>query len=622
MSRRTGSAPPAIAREPNARRRRAEVERLPLPVALLLLLPSLALGEPPRVDATVDRRELGQDELLRLSIRVEGSDLPTQLDPPGKPFDFEIVGRSQSQQTSMTFQGGRIQATHAFTWELGLAPRRTGTLTVPPFVVTVGAAKQETAPIQVKVLPAGSRPRGSGQAPARAGPPGGTWRGWERDLRLEVQLDRRRPWLGQQVTASVYLVSPVGVLRMDGFKPPSYDGFWAETLDVPQRLEPERRVVNGVPLRAFLLQRIALFPTRAGKLVIAPFQADVTVQLLSGNRLFSPFSRVEQVHRASAPVELDVQPLPAGAPAGFESVNVGSLALEVAPSERSIPAGEPLAVRVTARGEGNVRAWGLPPLPPIAGTRRYEPTTSDALKPSRGRIAGSRTVETLLVPDRPGELVIPPLAWPWFDAKAGRYQVARTPELRVTVTPRAGMPAAPAGAALAELRPIRAGEPLRKAGPPPWRRAPFAALLLLPPLAFAGLALSERLRERARIDAPARRVRGAVRASRRRLAAAERRLRGGDAAGFVAEVERALAGYAADKLGRPVTGLTRDALAQALTGAGAHPPAVRALLSALDGCDAARYGGAAAAEPLLDAAAGALAILEDGDWKRGTEAGS
>jgi hypothetical protein len=123
------------------------------------------------------------------------------------------------------------------------------------------------------------------------------------------------------------------------------------------------------------------------------------------------------------------------------------------------------------------------------------------------------------------------------------------------------------------------------------------------------------------MDAPARRLRGAVRAGRRRLAGAERRLRGGDPAAFVAEVERALTGYAADKLGRPVTGLTRDALAQALSGAGAHPPAVRALLSALDGCDAARYGGAAASEPLLDAAADALALLEEGDWMRSAEAG-
>ena len=132
---------------------------------------------------------------------------------------------------------------------------------------------------------------------------------------------------------------------------------------------------------------------------------------------------------------------------------------------------------------------------------------------------------------------------------------------------------------------------------------------------FGALLTSDRLRDRAQADAPARRVRGAVRVARRKLASAERRLRAGDGAGFVAELERALTGYAADKLGRPVTGLTRGELATALATGGAHPPAVRALLGVLDGCDAARFGGAAPGAPLLDRAVEAMALLEEGDWR-------
>lgn len=605
MSRRTGRAGLAI-------------------VAASATLAALAAGaarasDDLRIEASVDRRELAQDEVLKLTVRVEGSDLPTGLEPPAQPFDFEIVGRSQSQQTSVTFQGGAVQAVHAVTWELGLVPRRAGQLTVPPFTVSFNADQRQTPAIPVKVVAAGSRPRAAPQprpAPSQPPPPGATWRGWERDLRVEVQVDRRNPWLGQQVTASVYLVSPVGVLRMDGFKPPPYDGFWAEQLELPKPIQAERRVVNGNPLLYFLVQRVALFPTRAGRLVLEPFQLDATVQVLSGNRLFDPFRSVEQVRRRSAPVELDVRPLPPGAPPGFESVNVGALALEVAPSEKAIPAGEPLAIRVTARGEGNVRAWSLPRLPPVAGSRRFDPTSSEQLRPANGRVAGSRTLETLLVAERPGELVIPAVEWPWFDVKAGCYQVARSPELRIPVTGEGVvLPSSPAAALTAALRPIRSGERLGKAGEPPWRRPLFALLLLVPPGGLSWLLLSDRLRERSRRDAPARRRRGAVRAARRRLAAAERRLRAGDAAGFATEAERALMGYAGDKLGRPVGGLTRDALAAALGDAGAHPPALRALLAALDECDAARFGGAAPGTPQLDRAAEAMALLEEGDWR-------
>jgi hypothetical protein len=589
-------------------------------LALALALPALAVAasgsSEARVTATVDRTELASDERLRLTVRVESETVPSKLDLPAG-FDFDVVGRSQSHQSSVTFAGGRMQARHAVEWELTLAPRREGKLAIPPLTVTVGGERLQTGAIAVTVLPGGSRPRAA-PPPPPGHSPGAGWRGWERDLWLEVQVDKRSPWLGEQVTASIFLVSPVGVTGIDGFKPPAYDGFWAESLEVPRPIEPTLRVVRGIPLRAFLIQRVALFPTRAGMAVIEPFQIDATVQVLSGNRLFDPFRSVEQVRRRSATVELDVRPLPAGAPAGFDGVNVGTLSLELTPSERTVPAGEPLALRVTARGEGNVRAWALPPLPPIAGTRRYDPTSSEELKPARGRIAGSRTVETLVIPERPGELVIPPLAWPWFDPKTGRFQVARTPELRIPVSAGAGLPA-PAGRDLAaELRPIREGG-LARTGRPPWSGPLFALLLLLPPSGFAALLLSARLRERAALHAPARRVRGAARAARKRLATAERRLRAGDSAGFVSELERSLSGYAGDKLGRSVSGLRRPELSAALASAGAHPPAIAALLAALDGCDATRFGGAAAGAPLLDAAAEAMARLEESDWSPGGE---
>jgi hypothetical protein len=63
-------------------------------------------------------------------------------------------------------------------------------------------------------------------------------------------------------------------------------------------------------------------------------------------------------------------------------------------------------------------------------------------------------------------------------------------------------------------------------------------------------------------------------------------------------------------------GLTREALARELSRAGAHPPATRALLQALDVVDLARYGaGRAKGEEVLAAAERALSALEEADWQ-------
>jgi hypothetical protein len=608
--------------------RRSPGERRALALALLAAacaaLPARALAAAPeaRVEARADRTTLAEDELLVLTVRVEGPEAPSAVDLGEDRLPFEIVSRSQGRQTTFSFGSGIPNLRSAVVLTLQLRPRRAGVLEIPPIVATVKGRRVASAPIRVTVTPPGT-----GTGPPAAAPPGApgpdpapdrrggsAWRGWERDLALRVEVDRREPFLGEQVTASIWLLSPVGVVAYEGYRPPMYAGFWAEELETPQKLAWQTRTVNGIPVRAYLVQRVALFPTRAGPAEIGPYQLDLAVRLGTDSP-FDLFPEVRRVRRQSAPISLAVKPLPAGAPAGFDGVNVGAFELEATASEARVAAGQPVAIRVTARGEGNLRALSLPPVPAVPGARRFEPTGSEDVAPRGLRLAGSRTVETVLVPERAGALVVPALAWPVFDPRTGKYAVLRTSELRVEVAegPAAPAAAAPEDPVVAALRPVRAETTLAPRAPPPWRSLPFAAATLLAPLAFAILAGWTAARERAQAAAPERRARSAGRRARRALAEARRRLDGGDATGAVEAARRALAGWAADRLGRPAAGLTRDALAAELVRAGAPRGGVLALGAALDACDAARFGGAAAPEDVVALAERAIDALEGGE---------
>ncbi|HEX9401630.1 MAG TPA: BatD family protein [Anaeromyxobacter sp.] len=445
-------------------------------------------------------------------------------------------------------------------------------------------------------------------SPARAGDR--AWHGWERDLRLELEVDRREVFLGEQVTAAVWLLSPLGLVDYSGYRPPLLDGFWAEELETPRRLAWQVRRVGGVPLRAYLVQRLALFPTRAGDTVLGSFELDAAVRVGSDEPSESS-ADVRRVHRRSTPVALTVKPLPEGAPAGFVSVNVGSFALEASAAEPRVRAGELVAIRVSASGEGNLRALSLPPLPAIGDARAFEPTESEALRGKGTRLAGTRTRETVLVPEREGTLVVPPLAWPCFDPRSGRYEVLRTAEVRVEVlpSPAAEAPAPAADPLAAALRPVRTDGRLGPRPAAPWRGTAFAAVGAVPPLLFGAFALAGAARRRARAAGPERRALRAGRTARRTLRAARRRLGAGNPAGALALAERALAGFASDRLGRPVGGLTRAALGAALSDARARPGGARALAAALDACDAARFGGGAP-DAALALAEEALAALD------------
>jgi hypothetical protein len=591
MPRRTGSALAAIG-------------------ALLAALPAPARAEA-WIELTAERNAVAMGETVDVEIRVEAETRPDE--PTLEPAEaFEVVSRAQSRETSFSLGGGAgVRLRQVVVTRLALAPRREGTVRLTA-VTGVKGVRRSSAPVEIRVLPAGAAPPAPSSPPGLASRGAPAFRGWEKDLALEVQLDRREAWLGEQVIASIWLFAPLGVAAYDRVDPPRWDGFWVEELETPRTLRYEVRKVNGIPTRAYLIQRVALFPTRAGDLRIPAAEVDVAVRL--GGSPLDPFADVQRVRRRSAPLTLKVRPLPPGAPDGFRSVNVGRFALEVAAVPPRAVAGQAVAVRVTASGDGNVRALALPGLPGIAGARAFEPTTSEQVAPARGRVAGSRTVETMLVPARAGELLVPALAWPWFDPRKGRFEIARTAALRIPIDPGAPEAApAPAPDPLEALRPIRADLDLAPAGrPAPWRGPLLALALLVPPAVFAGLVLRDRLRRRT--PSAARREHAAARAAGRAIAAARRRLEAGDPAGALAAAERALLGYAADRLGLPVFGLTRAELLAALEAKGAHPPARHALAAALEASDAARFGGGGAAAPVLELAERAVAALGEAGW--------
>jgi hypothetical protein len=601
-------------------------------LAAWLCLPTAAVAAGISIQASLDREEVTLDELLTLEIRVESEETPT-VSLPGQGFDFEVVSRGSSRSTAINMGSGGVKVQNTFTFQFGLRPRKAGDLTIPAVEVVAGGARGETQPLSVKVLPAGapgSRPPGGQRGPPVAGfpalpgfPGGGggqgggsrAWHGWERDLQLSVEVDRTEVFLGEQVTASVWVLSPVGVAETGNYKPPAYDGFWTEQLELPKEPVQQVRKKDGLPLRAYLLQRLALFPTRAGALELGAHDIDLLVRVAS-NDPFYPFGDVQRVSRRSQPVAITVKPLPRGAPAGFDQANVATATLSASLSQRSAAVGQPVTFRLVAEGEGNVKSWALPALPALPGARAFAPTSSDQLKPRGTKFAGSRTVETVLVPEAPGTLVIAPLRWLVLDPKAGAYRELRTPELRLEVTGGAGAPSAAAAqnTLFPGLRPIRPAGPLARAAAPGngW---PLWAFLVVPVATFLALTAVDRLRERQLADGGARRVRVAGRVARKRLAGASRLLAGADGGPFFAEVERALLGYCGDKLGRPATGLTREELARALAESGAHVAALRALASALDACDAGRYGGAVAREELLALAGRAMAVLEEAHWR-------
>ncbi|MCP3103301.1 BatD family protein [Myxococcus sp. K15C18031901] len=604
-------------------------------LALLASAPAWAAGL--EFYQTVNREEVGSEDTFLLTIVTVDAPPDAKVKPPSSD-DFEVLNSSRSSQRSVSWSGGGPANIQDITkYVLVMRANRAGRLTIPPAEMTAGGRTYRTDSVQLSVKtgrmgpPAGQAQGGRQQQrlpdpfanfPSRLPDPfteesedEPTIPRGDSDLFLRASLDRDSVVVGEQVTLSLYIYSRVDLNSVDAVTMPKLEGFWTEEVESPTQLSGEQKVVDGVPYRAYLLRRRAIFPVKAGTLSISPAEADITTGFLfAGHR----------VHRVSNGLKVKVAPLPPGAPPGMSNANVGSWRLSMDVSQTQVELGQPVTVKVILEGVGNVKNVTPPKLTGPSALKIYDPTTSDKVSPQRNRVQGRRVVEYLVMPQRTGTFTLPALEFPFFDVRKGGYEVARTDPVTLTVEQGAGgptpTPTSPTHVADAAneqknvlttggLRPVRYQARFVAPAEAPWKRGFFVPVAMAPLGLLFGVALFGGLRGRLATRTQGDQGKQQAKAARKRLAEAEKLQAGGDVGAFYGEVEKALHGFLGARLGGPVSGLTREVIAERMTAASVAPERRAQVLYVLEACDFGRYGGggdAAARQKVMDAAAAAM----------------
>ncbi len=548
-----------------------------------------------RVEA--DRTRVFVGDTVRYTVEISAEDAARVPEPilPGALDDaFDVQGPFVGSSSHIVAAGSRISRREVRTYTFEIVPLRAGMYDLRAFVPGPGGTRIASNPLRVEAV---------GGATAQAGAGSGAAAGAGRDAQgfpepteprgdvfVWAAVDRDEVYVGEQVNFTLDVYERNRFVNVQIRNLPSFKDFWTEELPEAS----ERRVtVGAVPYRVHPGIRRALFPQRAGDLVIGATEAVVGLR---------------RVIR-SPKVVVHVRPLPAeGQPKGFSAHNVGSFGIEAAVDRRRVRAGEPLTLTVTVRGTGNVRFVDPAPWPPIDGVRRYDPTVEvetrvDLDQAGRLVIAGRRAYKFLLIPRRAGTIEIPPHRLSFFDPAAGRYRTVSTDPITLSVEAAGAADAAaetpPAADAPAEgdagaLMPIWTGDHVPRAtARAPWltpRR--WAAGMAAIPLLVAGRALFGMVRGRMLGPEEAR---AAARARRMRRARLER-LPGlaGDERRFYAELAALLHEAAVAKAGPHAAGLPRHRLREELGKAGVPADELDRFDELMDACDAARFGGAAA----------------------------
>jgi hypothetical protein len=199
---------------------------------------------------------------------------------------------------------------------------------------------------------------------------------------------------------------------------------------------------------------------------------------------------------------------------------------------------------------------------------------------------------------------VPAFSFSYFDTQKAAYATVKTEPIRLTVTGEAApvqgtrtattvpTPASSGSENLLaiDVRPLRSSPSLRRdLGSALYHSPVLLGVAVAPPLLLGLVSLFGMARARLGQETEGKRRRKLRRSANRRLRTATAHLHEGRLAPSLGEIERVLVEFLTGKVGRAVTGMSREELRTALARIGAGPDLTESTVGALDTCDRARF---------------------------------
>jgi hypothetical protein len=347
-------------------------------------------------ELTVDKRTLQLDDTITITITVEDSF--AKIDSIHIPLQNLVIDGPPSISSEFQWINGRTSRRKVFRYTAH--PSASGAALVGPLMLRGSDGQVETlAPVSIQVLP---------DAIAGTNDPLKIIREMlatnREPIFLVAEANKSAAYAGEAVIVTWTLYNGASVQQYSIGEVPKLEDFWSEELHIAGD-QPQQVMLGGVVLQKVAVRRVALFPLRSGRLIIGSMGVNASMmKRLSTGDPFGLFEGViVDVHRRSAPLAVDVRPLPPGPAVSA----VGDVMLKCgSPLQRN---GGPVAMDVTMSGQANLRA-ATPPQweKPIDGSVEIAEGRL-GVERGRGDATMTRNWRYLIFPAHSGAFTLPAL---------------------------------------------------------------------------------------------------------------------------------------------------------------------------------------------------------------------
>ena len=389
-----------------------------------LLTPALStigFGNNISVTATVDKTSLSIEDVLRLSIVIQGTQNTPPPELPSLP-SFRVAAAGTSSSTQYINTQRSVSITHNYR----LTPMKTGTVRIGPARVRINGDTYSTQPITIEIQKSSNNSRTTGKIAF-----------------VEAELSSKKGYIGEQLVYTFRLFHRIDAKNLNLQLPFDSKWFHKENLGEPKAY---LKIINGIKYHVQELS-MAIFPLMEGLITIPSsiIELDLLYKTQNRNRQ-DPFSqffndpffgqRTQVQHKVlrSKSLEVNVLPLPKGAPKGFKNL-IGEFKISSKLGKRNLEVGDTTTLTVTVSGRGNVKGVTIEE-PDLKNHFKIYPDKPEVKQiVDKKQIRGEKVFKFALVPLVEGSKTLPQFILPYFDTNKGQYYIAKTQSITLDIKP-------------------------------------------------------------------------------------------------------------------------------------------------------------------------------------------
>lgn len=386
-------------------------------LAGLISAPTFATGQALSAKATLDTGSITVGEAVRMNITVEGSTLASE---PAVETTDGLQISSLGRSSSVNYINGKYTAQIIYSYEIiGLKP---GSYTLGPFDIKIKNEKLTVNSVTLQVNDAVGKEKKTLDIPEDSSPLGDK-------LFMEMEIGKTRLYLGEKTPLKIRVYFSEITINDWSYPAINQSEFVMDPMNNPSQ---QKVKING---RSYQVVEFSsnLTPVKTGKFTLGPALLDfaVLIKQQTSDPFFSSFKKYP-IELKSNRINVNILPLPtSGRPTNF-SGGIGRFQITVSGQPSEILQGEPVTLRLTVTGSGNLQTISPPFLTNNnQGLKVYDPQKKKTDSGETGQI----NYEQVVIPTDPKIKQIGPFELSYFDPHQGKYVKATAPAIPVKVKP-------------------------------------------------------------------------------------------------------------------------------------------------------------------------------------------